>query len=115
MLSGGQGCGTIEAAALPNPVGGNLIIIVQKHSKAVSVEAVLDGSYYHWIVNSFYSLISFPTKNKTTYFDILLQNKSDESGWYAPNPHLVSNHSYWADIFLKECSRRTLRMGRNTT
>jgi len=30
LLSGGQGCGTIEAAASPNPVGGNLIIIVQK-------------------------------------------------------------------------------------
>jgi len=30
LLSGGQGRGTIEAAASPNPVGGNLIIIVQK-------------------------------------------------------------------------------------
>jgi len=42
LLSGGQGCGTIEAAASPNPVGGNLIIIVQKHGKAVSVGAVPD-------------------------------------------------------------------------
>jgi len=64
LLSGGQGCGTIETAASPNPVGGNLIISVQKHGKAVSVGTVPDGSYYHSIVNSFYSLISFPTKTK---------------------------------------------------
>jgi len=43
LLSGGQGCGTIKAAASPNPVGGNLIIIVQKHGKAVSVGAVPDA------------------------------------------------------------------------
>jgi len=64
LLSGGQGCGTIEAAASPNPVGGNLIIILQEHGEAVGVGAVPDGSYCHWIVHSFYSLISFPTKNK---------------------------------------------------
>jgi len=49
----GQGCRTIETAASPNPVGGNLIISVQKHGKAVSVGTVPDGSYYHSIVNSF--------------------------------------------------------------
>ena len=98
LLSGGQGCGTIETAASPNPVGGNLIISVQKHGKAVSVGTVPDGSYYHSIVNSFYSLISFPTKNKATYLDILFQNKLGDSIWYAQNPNPVPNSSYWTGI-----------------
>ena len=98
LLSGGQGCRTIETAASPNPVGGNLIISVQKHGKAVSVGTVPDGSYYHSIVNSFYSLISFPTKNKATYLDILFQNKLGESIWYAQNPNPVPNSSYWTEI-----------------
>jgi len=62
LLSGGQDCGTIEVAVSPNPVGRNLIIIVQRYSKAVSVGTVLDSSYYHSIVNSFYLLIVFQQK-----------------------------------------------------
>jgi len=78
LLSDGQDHGTIKAAVPPNLVDRNLIIIIQKHSKAVSVGAVPDGNYYYWIVNFFYSLISFLKKNKAIRFDILFQNKSDE-------------------------------------